>query len=287
VRASEKNINVAVAYPSELPRHFQGDALRIRQVVTNLAGNAVKFTDRGSISIAVEGQAAGESSAQVRIQVTDSGIGIPREKLAFVFDRFTQIDSSSTRRYGGTGLGLAIAKQLVELMGGRIRARSEVGCGSTFTVELTLPIAVTQTLKPAVAAPPPVETAPPRKPKVLLAEDNPINQRVATRMLAKLGVVTEVAVNGMEAVEMSRRQPYDLIFMDCHMPEMDGYEATRAIRQDGGRRVPIVAMTAEAMTGCRDECLAAGMDDYIAKPINPAVVSEALQKWVPLEPAVL
>jgi signal transduction histidine kinase/DNA-binding response OmpR family regulator len=434
-KAEDKKLDVVLQYPSHLPRHFIGDAGRIRQVVTNLVGNAVKFTAQGYILIDVECEIKDARSASMRVSVHDTGCGVPEDKIGALFQKFSQADNSTTRKYGGTGLGLAISKQLAELMGGAIGARSSVGEGSTFWFILPLeldphpqaahvpvaglrglralivddnevnrrvlqeqtaswgmpseslssgdqvldalraaresgepyhfvlldhqmpgmdgvevagaikadpanrdtvvvlltsvgqwselkrtegarvdaslvkPVRQSQLMKTLAAARSkkleiaPVGTAPSARGvapgavqvdsklagefaglavRVLVAEDNPVNQRVATLMLGKLGIRPDLAANGREAVEMFEMTPYDLIFMDCQMPELDGYAASRKIRsrEQPGRRVTIVAMTAEAMEGSREVCLEAGMDDYISKPVKRGEISEALRKWL-------
>ena len=427
-RASEKGVELVVDYAPDAPRRLVGDPGRIRQILLNLAGNAIKFTERGHVRIAVDAPEVDASGALVRIRVEDTGIGIPAEKLDTLFARFQQADTSTTRRFGGTGLGLAIARQLAELMGGDVAVESAIGRGSTFTVTMRLAVdreapaapdraaltgvrvlvaddcaatremlarqltacgmrvtvctcaadardavreagengepfrvAVFDHLMPDgdgdelgralraeagaaapklvllsanlqqhdestraafdahVAKPVHVEalldavtpqtrrgeagdTSRPsllvERPagvdetllrwRVLLAEDNAINQKVAVRMLTKLGCRVDVAANGREAVELWNRLPYDVVFMDCQMPEMDGYEATREIRRrEQGRttRTPIVALTANAMAGDREKCLEAGMDDFIAKPVAEARLRSALDDWAPGENA--
>jgi CheY-like chemotaxis protein len=410
-----------------------GDGARIRQVVTNLVGNAIKFTASGHVLVSVERAEQGTQSSRMRISVEDTGVGIPQEKAGLLFEKFSQVDGSTTRKYGGTGLGLAISKQLVHLMGGSIGVESRLGEGSTFWFELPLepdteadgapllgggvaglrvlilgdnPVCrrlleeqitdwgarcgsfadgerARQAMRTAQEAGEPYQlvlldgplregegiafasairsdpslrgcaiamagfigqweepshagsgifdvrlnkpvrqtelfhtlvsvwakrqgTEPSQslgaKPKadrkqapagsfatcdrrILVAEDNVINQKVACRLLERLGLRTDVAVNGREAVEMSALAPYDLILMDCQMPEMDGYEATREIRRREGstRHAAVIAMTADAVTGCRERCLAAGMDDYVTKPVRPDELYHALRRWLPLE----
>jgi signal transduction histidine kinase/CheY-like chemotaxis protein len=431
-RSEAKALDLLLQYSPGLPRHFVGDAARIRQVVTNLVGNAVKFTESGQVLLSLECQRTDGCMAHMRIAVSDTGPGIPAEKLGLLFEKFNQLDGSSTRRYGGTGLGLAICKQLVGLMGGSVGVESRLGAGSTFWFSLPLqldanphavPVPATdlqnlrvlivddnevncrlldeqiaswgmrngsfaeprrawEELRAAAEAGDPyqfvlvdypmpemdgtslaraikndprtrdvlvvlltpvgnwsevrplegveidaslvkpvrqsqllttlaaawskklaVSPAPSPKPetglqamrdaltanssgapaRVLVAEDNAVNQKVAVRMLEKLGLRADVAANGNEVLKMLETVPYDLIFMDCQMPAMDGYAATREIRrrETPGQRVAIVAMTAEAMAGAREDCLAAGMDDHIAKPIKPDDLFAALQKWAP------
>ena len=429
-KIEDRKLEMVLEYSPDVPRHFIGDAGRIRQVVTNLVGNAVKFTQQGHVLIGVKCESRQGQTAQIRVSVSDTGLGIPDEKIQTLFERFSQVDGSTTRKYGGTGLGLAISKQLVTLMGGSVGLFSHLGEGSTFwfTLPLTLdtqphaaPVPVDNlrglrvlivddievnrrvlheqitswgmrngsdadgeealrtlraaaqsgdpyqfvlldyqmpgmdgaTLAAAIKDDPdlsdtvvimltsvghwsevrhmqgagidaclmkpvrqsqllntlatswskklqagfiawihPPEASPETRQggsyssstlRVLVAEDNAVNQKVAVRMLERLGLRPDVAGNGREAVEMCAMLPYDVIFMDCHMPEMDGYAATGQIRtlQGPASRVIIIAMTAEAMEGCRENCLAAGMDDYIAKPVRLDDVVEAVRKWVP------
>jgi signal transduction histidine kinase/CheY-like chemotaxis protein len=433
-KAEERKLDLVLEYPSDVPRHFIGDAGRIRQVVTNLVGNAVKFSADGCVLITVECQGQDAQQARMRVSVRDNGPGIPQEKLDLLFRKFSQVDASTTRKYGGTGLGLAISKQLVELMGGSIgvESRPGEGCAFWFTLPLTLdaqphaaPVPVAElrdlrvlivddnevnrrvlqeqiaswgmrngsfssgeqalaaihaarqsgdpyhfaildyqmpgmdgaslareikadpatrdtvlvmltsvgcwdavrhteganvdaclskpvrqsqlltTLATAWSKKQHVALAGPARPgsriaemnsaladraaewpiRVLVAEDNVVNQKVAVRMLERLGLRADVAANGHEAVRMLELLPYDLVFMDCQMPEMDGYEAARTIRrrEEPGRRVAIIAMTADAMAGCRERCLEAGMDDFVGKPVAMEALFKALQRWVPVK----
>ena len=432
-KAEEKKIDLILQYPPRTPRHFVGDAGRVRQVVTNLVDNAVKFTDRGHVVVTVECEADDGKTCRMRMAVTDTGVGIPKDKTAQLFDKFTQADTSNTRRYGGTGLGLAICKQLVELMGGSIQVESRVAHGSQFRFTLPLPrgpqpaaeepeeiadlaglrvlivddnevnrrvvheqisgwkmrngsYATAQqalaairdakaggdpyhfvladfqmpgtdgaALVEAIRSEPAIRDVAivlmtsigdwkevraledstvdaclvkpvrqsqlfnalanawakrrrgkprlhPQKPPVaeglaarfaatpfhvLVAEDNVVNQKVAVRMLERIGIRADVAANGREAVEMQRLVHYDVILMDCQMPEMTGYEAAAAIRLMEGaeRQIAIVAMTAEALEGCRERCLEAGMDDFITKPVKMQTLVDALKRWVPAETA--
>ncbi len=426
-KIADRNLALVLEYSPDAPRHFIGDAGRIRQVVTNLIGNAIKFTPSGHVLVRVKCEAEGVQTAHIRVSVEDTGVGIPADKMDALFEKFSQVDGTSTRKYGGTGLGLAISKQLVNLMGGTIGLSSRLGEGSTFWFHLPMkldaqpysePVPVDtlrglrvmvvddtdvnrrvlteqiaswemrnssfshgsdalRALRAASTAGDPYHfvlldyqmpemngttlaskiksdpqlrdtvlimltsvcnwsevldmqggiidaglvkpvrqsqllntlatswskrvqtgiTAPQKQEqgagtaavfegaplRILVAEDNVVNQKVAVRMLERLGVRPDVATNGREAVDLCSLLPYDLVFMDCHMPEMDGYAATAEIRRRQGNaaRVPIVAMTAEAMQGCREHCLAAGMDDYIAKPVRMEDIVEAVQQWVP------
>jgi PAS domain S-box-containing protein len=262
-----------------------GDAGRLRQIVLNLLGNAIKFTERGSVQLRL---AAGQTDSRqtvFQISVRDTGIGIQQEKLPLLFRRFTQVDSSLARKYEGTGLGLAVSRELAQLMGGSISVESEWGRGSEFTLKIPLAPSTPDVAELADArerAGPPV-TLRPRARRVLLAVDNAVNLKLGLRILEKLGCRVDVAGNGLEAVKMAEQFPYDLIFMDCRMPEMDGYAASREIRSrpPTGAHVPIVAVTAHAVTEALEECLLAGMDDYMTKPVRPADVERMLRRWSP------
>jgi signal transduction histidine kinase/CheY-like chemotaxis protein len=306
---TERGLTMSVSYDAALPRVIAGDPVRIRQIVLNLAANAVKFTERGTVRIEVSRLDA----AQVKISVVDSGIGITEEQLNRMFRRFTQADSSTTRRYGGTGLGLAISKTLVELMGGSIGVCSEPGTGSTFWFtlplraapgtpnEITAPPAAAPAAAPAavpVATPVATSTArqgeapaaPPRlshdnsSRRLLLVEDNFVNERVAVYMLAKLGYAVDVAKHGREAVEMLSNCRYGLVLMDCQMPEMDGFEATRLIRDRTSavldHDVAVIAMTANAYPEDRARALACGMNDFLSKPVDRSVLARMLDQWL-------
>jgi CheY-like chemotaxis protein len=279
-------VRLTAAIETGLPAHLWGDATRLRQVLTNLTGNAVKFTPHGTVTIKVRCQQAINSAPQLRFEVADTGIGIAAEVQETIFESFAQADSSTTRRYGGTGLGLAIARQLVTLMGGSIGVRSALGEGSTFWFTVPLrpaedraPIALESTAVTTPPAPRPAHDDGRRR-RILVAEDNPINQLVTRRLLEQRGFLVDIASDGSEAIEMHARAPYDLIFMDCQMPELDGYDATRAIRASEGdaRRTPVVALTASAMSGDTQRCFDAGMDRFAGKPIRPDDLDQLLSE---------
>ncbi len=274
-KAAEQRLKLMVQYPAGLTTRFVGDADRIRQVLTNLAANAVKFTPQGSVTITVSRIDAGNGDrARVKISVTDTGIGIPADKIDILFEKFSQADSSVTRKFGGTGLGLAISKQLIELMDGSIHVESTLHAGSCFWVELPLMLdgrtaepdteSSLNALRQSIVER--FESSPAR---VLVVEDNPLNQKVAGRLLKRIGIRSDLAVNGLEALRMLQSQPYDVVLMDCQMPEMDGYQATAMLRRMEGpnQRVRVIALTADAVGG-RERCLAAGMDDFISKPVS-------------------
>jgi CheY-like chemotaxis protein len=260
----------------------------LRQVLINLVGNALKFTPEGTVSVRVSTAEISGDAAGLRFRVVDSGIGISEEAQGRLFQPFVQADGSTTRRYGGTGLGLAICKELVAKMGGTIGVESSPGNGSTFwfTAQLgkqadapalnTSRLARTEPRLPAdlPARPPAAQSL-----RILVADDNAVNRVVATAQLARLGYPSaDLVTNGLEAVEALSQSPYDVVLMDCQMPELDGYGATRRVREAGGRQPYIIAMTASAMEGDRELCLAAGMDDYISKPVRPAELKAALSK---------
>jgi signal transduction histidine kinase/CheY-like chemotaxis protein len=268
-RARQKNLEFRLNYDPALPEWVLGDAGRIRQIVMNLVSNALKFTDTGSVTIQAEKHHRTYADVHLRISIRDSGIGIPEEQRHRLFAKFTQLDTSAARKYGGTGLGLAISKRLAELMGGSVDFSSRSGTGSTFWFDVTLRIASAPRPRKVDPVSPALGVREVR-PRILVAEDNAVNQRLMVRCLEKLGCEVDVASNGVEALQKWRQSLYNLVLMDCQMPEMDGYEATAQIRsrEQGSSRTPIVAITAHAMSGDRERCLQAGMDDYLSKPID-------------------
>jgi|GEM_PF-1712541 len=274
--AIQKGLELCVRIGPEPPPAVVGDKLRLRQVVLNLVGNAIKFTERGSVTVELNCQPTGDNRVAMSLSVTDTGIGIPAEKQAFIFDRFRQADGSTTRRYGGTGLGLAISKKLVELMGGEITLESEPGKGSRFSFTLVVPIG--QLPPPSAGASP--DRAPGQPLRVLLAEDNAVNQRVVQKLLQRHGHFVHVVNNGAEALQALDRGVFDLVLMDVQMPVMDGFEATRKLRlREGNRqpRTPVIALTANALKGDKERCLEAGMDSYLSKPVHQDDLLEAIR----------
>jgi signal transduction histidine kinase/CheY-like chemotaxis protein len=280
--AAKKSLPLTYRFIGAVPQTLLGDPSRLRQVLINLVGNAVKFTDAGSVVLAVARVDNGQASDQVRLrfEVRDTGIGIPGDKIKAIFDSFTQADVSPARRYQGAGLGLAIVRQLVEMMQGSYTVVSEEGKGSVFTIEtdFSLPVSL-ESLRPARE---PAAPATARPLAVLLAEDNPINQIYVQELLEMDGHEVVVAHTGRRALEALRKKRFDAVLMDIQMPEMDGIEATRAIRNDQSGdfdpAIPIVALTAHALKGDRETFLRAGMNEYLSKPVSPADLEAALAR---------
>jgi signal transduction histidine kinase/ActR/RegA family two-component response regulator len=313
--AETKGLTLTVSVPASLHVTLRGDAQRIRQIVGNLVDNAIKFTDSGGVAVRVSAPEETPDTIRVRFEVGDTGIGIQPEMQDKIFEAFTQGDSSTTRRFGGSGLGLAIVKDLSERMGGQCGVQSIVGVGSTFWIMLPLE-KVAAEMVPAETRPKPPRQIQPSAPsatpvsqprvvtaagqefqeilreagrttvRILLVEDNPANLRVTQALLETLGCEVRTATNGTQAVAAYRGGVYDLVLMDCQMPEMDGYQATAAIRQIEsilGRATPIVALTAHAMDGSREECLAAGMNDQLSKPLTLAALTSKLLEWLSVD----
>ncbi len=286
-RATEKKVKVSFSIQNEIPKTLVGDQVRIGQLLMNLIGNAIKFTSpSGDVHLRVEIDSwnALRDRCWLHFVVRDTGIGIETEKLEHIFEAFSQADASTTRQYGGTGLGLSISKKLVELMNGRIWADSKVGEGSEFHFLIEFAVAAEGAIKSAAPAARHVMAAPQYGLSVLVVEDNIVNQKLTKKLLEKRGCSVIIANNGKEALDLIKAKPdssYDLIFMDCQMPVMGGFETTEHIRKLQGRigDIPIVAMTAHAMTGDRERCLSAGMNDYISKPLEVTCLNEILERW--------
>ncbi|MCC7144705.1 MAG: response regulator [Candidatus Eisenbacteria bacterium] len=280
--AAEKQVRLERTIDPALSPWVMGDVGRVRQILLNLLGNAVKFTEVGSVRLTVSEAAAQSDRPGVILEVEDTGIGIDAPALEVIFDSFTQADGSARRRHGGTGLGLAITRKLTELMDGEITVRSTLGVGSAFRVYL--PLRSAEALAAVHQADERCSEFTPLGASVLLVEDNLVNQTIARRFLEKWACRVECARDGIEALELFQDGRFDLILMDCQMPEMDGYEATREIRAleaPSGRHTPIVAITANAMAEDRALCLAAGMDDYVAKPFRPGDLYQVISRWLP------
>ncbi|TGU71249.1 response regulator [Geomonas terrae] len=282
--AQRKGVGISLTIDPELPRYVEGDAVRLRQILVNLAGNAVKFTSRGEVRLSAA-PVAGQGEGGVRFEVADTGIGIRPEAQAHIFESFSQADYSTTRTFGGTGLGLAISRQLAELMGGELGLSSEYGVGSTFWFSVSMKAidGVPESLAHQLCLPA-GEPSERFDALILVAEDNPVNQDVVRHMLGLLGCRVVIVENGALAVTAAAQGRYHLLFMDCQMPQMDGFAATRAIRaqeKETGGHLPIVALTANAVAGDRELCLAAGMDDYLSKPYDCGQLRDVLRRWIP------
>lgn len=277
--AKNKGLKLLKSIEMDLPPYLKGDPTRLRQVLSNLVNNAIKFTSHGSVTIEIHKEKQTSNQILLRIEVTDTGIGIPEISLGRMFQAFSQADASTTRKFGGTGLGLSISKHLVTMMGGEIGVKSIAGMGSTFW--FTLPVEIGSSQLAEASALEEVSVKVQSKLRILVAEDNSVNQLIAIKMLEKLGHTAVAVANGKEALDALSIAPYDLVFMDCQMPEMDGYEATKLIRNSKNLKcndIPIIAMTANAMAGDREKCIEAGMNDYVSKPMKVKDLSMAIER---------
>jgi signal transduction histidine kinase/ActR/RegA family two-component response regulator len=281
-QARRKHIELLADIDRDLPEMFLGDPTRTRQILNNLLSNAIKFTDDGSVKVGVS-----RVGGNVKIDVIDTGIGMSKEGLHRIFSPFSQADTDTTRLYGGTGLGLTLCRQLIERMHGQILVDSEVGRGTHFTVTLPLPVYETALTEPEPAATRENNAAAGSAAlAILLVEDNQVNQLVASSLLRKLGHTVDLAENGKRALQAMENRTYDMVLMDCQMPVMDGYEATRQIRENPAwKTLPVIAVTANVMQGDRENCLASGMNDYITKPYNRNDLKAVIERWAPDAPA--
>ena len=282
--AIKKGLSIRSHIDESLPCYFHGDTQQLKQVLTNIVGNAVKFTHQGEVLLSLSPLELNDKAATLRFSVRDTGVGIPKDKLSSIFNAFDQADSSTTRLFGGTGLGLHISQQLLATMGSAIVVESELNVGSIFIFDIELPIV--QNI---------VEELPREAPKsavakVLLVEDNKVNQIVARGFLEHIGTTVMVAADGQQAIERLKAESFDLVLMDCQMPILDGYQATRQWRkhetENSLEPLPIIALTANAMKGDRELCIEAGMSDYLAKPINREALAEKVVRWSKSTPPV-
>ena len=285
-RIATKGLQVFSHVSPEVPQLVKGDALRLRQILTNLTANAVKFTDHGEVTFSVQLMSESNGTVTLRFSVADTGVGIRSDQLKTLFLPFVQADTSTTRKYGGTGLGLTISKQLVEMMGGKIGVNSREGQGSTFWFTATFEAAPPGEQTSHEAREEIIDKSDEKTPaghgeRILVAEDNRTNSYVVLAQLQKLGYKADAVMNGAKAVEAVERGGYDLVLMDCEMPVMDGYEATRQIRNLLQRDIPVIALTADAMSSAKERCLNEGMNDYLTKPLELPRLAEVLAKWLP------
>ncbi|OZQ63041.1 hybrid sensor histidine kinase/response regulator [Paenibacillus sp. VTT E-133280] len=283
IEAGKKNLELAYFIDQKLPRLLYGDMARLRQVLINLIANAVKFTNQGGVYLVASIKSVADHKMEVEFTIMDTGIGISPEKCDRLFEPFSQLDSSMTRKYGGTGLGLAICKSLVGMMGGEIRVESMEQKGATFifTIQASMP---GEDLIGGYQEEESTHLVPNQegRSRILVVDDHPINQRLMVSMLDKLGYAADMAEDGQQAVEMAIKRPYDFIFMDLQMPVMDGLEATAQIRREGGpaaEKTVIIAMTANVMEGIQNRCKASGMDDYISKPLKMSSIKQIISRY--------
>ncbi len=283
---SGHEVELSLELDPDLPPCVHGDDNRLRQVLLNLLSNALKFTSRGRVCLRARSESLGADRVLLRVEVEDSGIGMTPDQLDRLFRPFTQADTSTTRRFGGTGLGLTISRQVIEAMDGQIAVESEPGIGSTFRLSLALSLGEEQS-RPKGEPRPDREAALQAQRLVLVADDNRVNQTLAKRMLQVLGQRCTIASDGHEALEMFSQRSWDLVLMDCQMPRLDGYQATRRIRalEENGPRTPIIAVTANVLAEDRRRAREAGMDDHLAKPFDLEDLSELLHRWLPMEQA--
>lgn len=283
LKAEQKGVILRSEIDAALPKLINGDPTRIRQILINLISNAMKFTNEGEICVRLSVTQSDEEHISVTVEVQDTGIGIDEVAQKKLFTAFTQADGSTTRKYGGTGLGLAIVRQLVSLMYGELGVQSKPGEGSTFWFVLPLGVVIgSDTVETATTEQQVDET--PLSGRVLLVEDNPVNQMVASKMLEKIGIDSVIANNGIEALDMLQQEEVFAVLMDCQMPQMDGFEASRKLREreskNASPRMPVIAMTANVMEGDRERCLQAGMDDYLGKPVKIDELEAKMRKWL-------
>ncbi len=288
--AESKGLDFKINMSGDVPTHIMSDPMRLQQILNNLVNNAIKFTEQGRVHITVSAMNKTEEDVDIRISVEDSGIGIPKEKQAQIFEKFQQAEGATSRKYGGTGLGLAITRHLVGIMEGQLSIESEEGHGTTFTV--LLPCKIGADLKDDIAQQKQegvsvhTKASLPSKTSILIVDDHPVNLLFMRQTLKKIGFENfEEAQSGAEAVKMSQNKSYQLILMDCHMPDMDGFTATKQIREFNmpQDKPVIIAVTADAMEGAAQKCHAAGMDDYISKPVDRQALASLLKKWLPAE----
>ena len=278
-KIKEKNLYLKIEIEEEVPDILTGDAVRLTQIVVNVLNNGIKFTEKGGVKLCVELLNVKEDKVKLRIKIIDSGIGIAKEKQAAIFERFQQADAETSRRFGGTGLGLSIVKQLLELQGGRLTLQSEPGKGSEFIIDLEYKLPDEEKMLSDALAAAEINTVSLNEIKVLIAEDNPMNQQLIKHLMKNWAIDHSVVNNGAEAIEVLKKENFSLILMDIQMPEMDGYTTTSVIRNELGLQIPIIAMTAHAMIGEKEKCLQLGMNDYISKPLKETILYNIIAQY--------
>lgn len=278
-KIKEKNLYLKIEIEEEVPDILTGDAVRLTQIVVNVLNNGIKFTEKGGVKLCVELLNVKEDKVKLRIKIIDSGIGIAKEKQAAIFERFQQADAETSRRFGGTGLGLSIVKQLLELQGGRLTLQSEPGKGSEFIIDMEYKLPDEEKMLSDALAAAEINTVSLNEIKVLIAEDNPMNQQLIKHLMKNWAIDHSVVNNGAEAIEVLKKENFSLILMDIQMPEMDGYTTTSVIRNELGLQIPIIAMTAHAMIGEKEKCLQLGMNDYISKPLKETILYNIIAQY--------
>ena len=278
-KIKEKSLYLKIEIEEEVPDILTGDAVRLTQIVVNVLNNGIKFTEKGGVKLCVELLNVKEDKVKLRIKIIDSGIGIAKEKQAAIFERFQQADAETSRRFGGTGLGLSIVKQLLELQGGRLTLQSEPGKGSEFIIDMEYKLPDEEKMLSDALAAAEINTVSLNEIKVLIAEDNPMNQQLIKHLMKNWAIDHSVVNNGAEAIEVLKKENFSLILMDIQMPEMDGYTTTSVIRNELGLQIPIIAMTAHAMIGEKEKCLQLGMNDYISKPLKETILYNIIAQY--------
>lgn len=278
-KVKDKNLYLKTEIKENVPDILTGDAVRLTQILVNLLNNAIKFTDVGGVRLCVEVTKEEKDKVKLKIKIIDSGIGIAKEKQATIFERFQQAEAETTRRFGGTGLGLSIVKQLVDLQGGRLTLQSETGKGTEFIIDIEYKLPDEEKMLSEALAAAEINTISLNEIKVLIAEDNPMNQQLIRHLMKNWSINHSIVNNGAEAVEALKKEKFSLILMDIQMPEMDGYTATGVIRNELNLRIPIVAMTAHAMTGEKEKCMQFGMNDYISKPLKETILYNIIAQY--------
>ena len=278
-KVKDKNLYLKTEIKENVPDILTGDAVRLTQILVNLLNNAIKFTDVGGVRLCVEVTKEEKDKVKLKIKIIDSGIGIAKEKQATIFERFQQAEAETTRRFGGTGLGLSIVKQLVDLQGGRLTLQSETGKGTEFIIDIEYKLPDEEKMLSEALAAAEITTISLNEIKVLIAEDNPMNQQLIRHLMKNWSINHSIVNNGAEAVEALKKEKFSLILMDIQMPEMDGYTATGVIRNELNLRIPIVAMTAHAMTGEKEKCMQFGMNDYISKPLKETILYNIIAQY--------